>query len=99
MQGLLAQSYDIFNIYGKQPEAMKNILSGFALALQDYTEAEITAAFQKWLKTSAVFPTPADIIGLMAPRARKFRWEEATYNSASNVMMDGKMMRKVYENE
>lgn len=61
LRSLVQQSFDIFNIYGKQPEAVANILQGFGLALADQEITDIRKAFTIWLKTKSAMPTPSDI--------------------------------------
>lgn len=61
LQALLKQSFDIFNIYGKEPESLENILLGFNLSLEDMEIKYITSAFKEWMASSRNFPTPADI--------------------------------------
>lgn len=58
---LLRQSYDIFEIYGKKPSQLRNILNGFADVLAPYHQKEITAAFRTWLHRESKFPTPSAI--------------------------------------
>lgn len=64
MQALLKQSFDIFNIYGKEPESLQNILEGFNLCLEDMEIKYITSAFKEWMASSKNFPTPSDIRSL-----------------------------------
>jgi hypothetical protein len=64
MKALISQSFDIFQTYGKQPEAIANMVQGFSMILHDHTDAEITEAFTLWMKTQSVLPTPANIFDL-----------------------------------
>src|SRR3954470_18040265 len=54
LQALITQSFDIFQVYGKEPEAVKNILHGFSLVLDHYNGQDITAAFHSWMRTASV---------------------------------------------
>lgn len=58
---LLRQSFDIFNTFGKDPDALENILPGFAVALDGCDMRDISSAFQQWLREKEKFPTPAEI--------------------------------------
>lgn len=62
LKELLRQSFDIFNVYGKKPAQMRNILLGFQEALKEFSEDVIEYAFREWLKESSAFPTPSDIV-------------------------------------
>lgn len=62
---LLQQSIDIFNVYGKEPEQLKNILQGFVMILDPYSSEDISAAFKEWMAESANMPTPADILKIV----------------------------------
>lgn len=61
LRHLLRQSFDTFQIYGKEPEALRNILGSFIAALKDIEIEFITDGFQSWLRSKSAFPTPADI--------------------------------------
>lgn len=61
---LLTQSFEIFNVYGKEPEAVKSILGGFSVILAPYEIGHITAAFTRWMQISSTMPTPSDILKL-----------------------------------
>ena len=61
---LIRQSFDTFQIYGKEPEALENIFSSFYYSLKSYDTNQITNAFQEWMRSSRVMPTPADIIDI-----------------------------------
>jgi hypothetical protein len=71
LKALLVQSYDVFQIYGKEPEAIKNQLLAFSTVLESHAIEDITAAFTEWLRISAVFPTPADILKLTVAAANE----------------------------
>jgi len=70
LRHLISQSFDTFNIYGKQPEALSSILSAFTVALEDIQTEDITHAFKVWLKRSSVMPTPSDIREIAVENAR-----------------------------
>lgn len=73
---MVRQSFDIFNIYGKEPETVTNITLGFAIALENCDIVDIKAAFNAWLKETSVMPTPADILK-KAEEFRAFRFQNA----------------------
>lgn len=58
---MVRQSFDIFNIYGKDPASIENIILGFSIALEDVQTEDFVLAFKEWMKKSATMPTPADI--------------------------------------
>lgn len=59
---LVAQSYHIFNRYGKDNEALKDIARAFIEDLSEYREEQITNAFRSWREKSSGMPTPSNII-------------------------------------
>lgn len=61
IRALVYQSFNIFNIYGREPESLESILFGFTVALEDIELKYITKAFKEWLQQSSSMPTPADI--------------------------------------
>lgn len=67
---LIQQSFDTFNIYGKEPEALANILSSFNLALDDCETADINFAFNFWLKQREDMPKPAQIRKICIEQAK-----------------------------
>lgn len=62
LKALITQSFQIFNVYGRQAEAVNAIISAFSYALEEYHIDHITAAFQEWMLEQSVMPTPADIL-------------------------------------
>ena len=81
---LVRQSYDIFQTYGKDPEALKSQILGFNQALKGYEQADIDSAFYGWLKISRIMPTPADIIEFVELAIRD-RAEAKLYAGAKAV--------------
>ncbi len=61
----MLQSFEIFNVYGKPPEAAGSIVQGFDMILEQYAIEEITLAFKDWMRTSSTMPTPADILRIV----------------------------------
>ncbi len=61
LQDLVSQSFNTFNIYGKQPEAAADIVKMFVTVLEDEKIEDITAGFKKWAMDHSAMPTPADI--------------------------------------
>jgi len=72
LAALITQSFDIFNVYGKEPEALKNIIQGFSVALQNHDMQDIQAAFGQWLREKPNMPQPCDI-GALAADWKRFR--------------------------
>lgn len=64
LKALIQQCFDIFNVYGKEPEAAANIIQAYALVLEPYHMDFVTKAFHEWLRTSSAIPAPADIMRL-----------------------------------
>lgn len=64
-QALLSQSYEIFNVFGKQPEAVKTAVQAFMMVLENRDMGDIQGAFKTWMQTSSTFPTPADILKIV----------------------------------
>lgn len=66
LRHLLNQSFQVFDLYGREPEYLTAIFQAFATALKDETEANITAAFLTWLRDKTEMPKPAEIRALCA---------------------------------
>lgn len=62
---LVTQSYDIFNTYGKDPEALRSIYKAFETELAGINSESLQRVFKEWLRTKSRMPTPADILGLL----------------------------------
>lgn len=88
MRSLIRQSFDIFNVYGKDPEAAKNILHGFSMVLEDHTDNDISFAFKEWLKEKSTMPTPSDICSICNARAKE-RKEEENHKKYYSALMIG----------
>lgn len=71
LKALIEQSFDIFNVYGKEPEAVKNIIQGFALVLAGHDLRDIQSAFKHWMENQSAMPTPADILYLTKDAAKR----------------------------
>ena len=82
LTNLLAQCFDIFPLYGREPEAADNIRKGFRLTLSDYPIDKITEAFRYHLKISRDFPVPADIVTIIE-RGNKPPFDRAVYIAIS----------------
>lgn len=78
LSNLLAQCFDIFPLYGREPEAADNIRKAFRLALADYPIEKIKAAFRYHLRISKDFPVPADIVSIIE-RGNKPPFERSVY--------------------
>lgn len=85
---LIQQSFDVFNVYGKEPEAATNIIMGFKIVLEPYRIDDITAAFVQYMGTAKVMPVPAQIkeivIEIQAERARKSNHQGKVVNLPRN---------------
>lgn len=64
LSSLVRQSFDIFNVYGKDPSSVENIILGFSIALEEYDIQDISKSFKQWMKSSSAMPAPADIVKL-----------------------------------
>lgn len=82
LSNLLAQCFDIFPLYGREPEAAANIRKAFRLTLSDYPIAKIEDAFRWHLKHFREFPVPADIVHIIE-RGNKPPFERSVYITAS----------------
>lgn len=81
LRSLITQSFEVFNVYGKEPESVESIIRAFNFALEGYSLAEITKAFKSWMHGKTVMPTPADILGI-AKENRKHAREVAAQKAA-----------------
>jgi hypothetical protein len=82
LSNLLAQCFDIFPLYGREPEAVQNIRAAFALTLADQPIDKIEAAFRYHLKHYREFPVPADILHIVL-RGNKPPFDKAVYVNVS----------------
>lgn len=78
----LAQCFDIFPLYGREPEAVVNINKGFNLVLSDCTSEQISGAFKYHLTVFKEFPMPADIYQIIH-RGNKPPFERSVYITIS----------------
>lgn len=58
---LVRQSFDIFQTYGRDANALSNLTAAFIDELKDFEEIEIVNSFKNWRSENSVMPTPADI--------------------------------------
>lgn len=79
LANLLAQCFDIFPLYGREPEAADNIRRAFQYALADYTIEQVMEAFYYHLRHSKEFPTPADIVAIIERGGNKPPFERSVY--------------------
>lgn len=56
--------------YGKQGQDLELLCGIFLEVLKAYKADQITRAFDKWLRTSPEFPTPADIISILEAKPK-----------------------------
>lgn len=62
---LLNQSYSAFNVYGKSPEEMEDVVCIFIDILKNHDEKSILRAFKIWMSEEKILPTPSDILALI----------------------------------
>lgn len=65
LNDLIKQSFNVFNVFGVQPEAITDKVKAFMLVLDTATLTEISNAFEIWMRTRSLMPTPADISELV----------------------------------
>ena len=82
LSNLLAQCFDIYPLYGREPEAADNVRKAFRLALADYPIQRIREAFRYHLRISKDFPVPADIVSIIE-RGNKPPFERSVYIALS----------------
>jgi hypothetical protein len=58
----VAQSYNIFNRYGKDTDALRDITRAFIEDLNEFTPDQITHGFKAWRRKRDGMPAPANII-------------------------------------
>lgn len=78
LSNLLSQCFDIFPLYGREPEAAANIRKAFRFILADYNIGQITTAFRYHLRVYKDFPVPADIVNIIE-RGNKPPFERSVY--------------------
>ena len=78
----LAQCFDIFPLYGREPEAADNIRKAFNFQLSEYPIEKITSAFNYHLRFFKEFPVPANIVEIIE-RGNKPPFERSVYISAT----------------
>lgn len=78
IQGLVRNSFDIFNTYGKDTGSLETIQMAFWVVLKNIKEKYIKMAFQEWLETKANMPAPSEI------REMAIRFEN-TYDRPKNT--------------
>jgi hypothetical protein len=85
LKALVTQSFEVFNVFGKEPEAIKNIINSFMIVLEDQSLEDINYGFREWLRISSVMPTPADIRELATGEADHKRKYAARAVPAASV--------------
>lgn len=102
LKDLIKQSFNVFHVFGVQPEAITDKVRAFLAVLDTATSQEISNAFQLWMRERSMMPTPADILALVreeqaykremiAARASKPSQEEYRPNGYGRVSWAGKM--------
>lgn len=82
MANLLAQCFDIFPLYGREPDAVANIRAGFMVVLGEFPIEKVEQAFRYHLQNFREFPVPADIAHIVL-RGNKPPFERSLYISIS----------------
>jgi hypothetical protein len=80
LANLLASCFDIFPLYGREPEAAANVVRAFRITLAEFEIEKIAQAFRFHLRTSKEFPLPADIANIIQ-RGNKPPFERSVYVS------------------
>jgi hypothetical protein len=83
----VSQAFDIYNVYGKDPEAIKSTYDAFEEDLAEFSAEGIDKAFKEYRKTNKNMPTPADIRSLLvykSPCAKSNRPEYKILTDADN---------------
>lgn len=96
VRDLVAQSFAIFNTYGREPETLVHLLPAFWEVLQDRSAEDIQTAFKAWLRQKSSMPTPADILQMMPPRKWEWVVQEPQTGGVHTVTFDGKFHVKRY---
>jgi hypothetical protein len=76
LKALINQSFQIFNVYGRQAESVQAIIGGFSMVLKDIHIDDITLAFREWMHEESNMPTPVNILKI-ATRIQKENEERA----------------------
>lgn len=101
---LVAQSFHIFNRYGKDEHALAPMNHAFLEDLEPYSETEITAAFKAWRQRKSGMPAPADIINEikgkqrnnLSGRLKKFQhWEGSLESYFEYLEREGKLSENI----
>ena len=61
LKELLEQSFDVFHVYSRPPEAIPNMVKAMLMVTEDATPEEISQAFRRWMRERSILPTPSDI--------------------------------------
>lgn len=80
----LQDCYDSQNVFGKEPEQLRGMLSVFMDTLEIFDTTDIRQAFEQWRAEQPNMPTASDIGGLCSESAghrRKLREMEAQKNA------------------
>lgn len=73
LNDLIKQSFEVFHVYGRPPEAIPNMVKAFLMVLDTATIQDVEKSFQTWMRTRSVLPTPADILALVQEEQRHRR--------------------------
>lgn len=79
---MIFQCFQSLNVYGKEPEALENVVSIFTLVLADYPMEKIRQAFGYYLKFNDQMPTPSAIVNIIE-RGNKPPLERSVYIAIS----------------
>lgn len=83
LSGMLLVCFDALRTYGKEPEALENIIALHQMVLADYPIAAIETALRFYMKHNNEMPTPADLVHIIERGGNKPPLERAVYVQAS----------------
>lgn len=89
LANLLAQNFDIFPTYGKEPEAADNLFKAFRQQLADYPIGKIQAAFEFHRSYANKHPMPGDIVQIIE-RGNKPPFEPSIYINVGKMDYDNR---------
>jgi hypothetical protein len=99
----VAQSYNIFNRFGKDSSAIADITRAFIEDLQGYSIDQITGAFKQWRQTESGMPVPANIQNIIKQEKintgddRILKWSEFQASPAEGYRGDWNSYKEYLE--
>ena len=83
----LADCFDVYPIYGREPEAAKGIHKKFIDTLAPYPPEAIDQAFEAYYRYGMEFPVPAHIVSIIE-RKNKPSYDPATFRYIQSIPRD-----------